>query len=104
MSLFGPKKPPQQQIPPVVSGPINRVPCPHCGKPNDFRELQQQQLLDTGHSVDCDHCGGMMVVAAVQPITMITVRKSNQRPKAGIAAPAQARTLSPAQAQRLLKR
>jgi hypothetical protein len=101
--MFGKKPQQPQQLPPVVSGPINRVPCPHCGKPNDFRELQQQQLLDTGHSCDCDHCGGLMVVAAIQPITMITVRKSNQRPKKGIPAPQQARTLSAAQAQRLLK-
>jgi hypothetical protein len=101
--MFG-KKPAPPQIPPVLSGPINRVPCPHCGKPNDFRELQQQQLLDTGHEADCDHCGGLMTIAGIQPVTMITVRKNMKRPKAGIAAPAQARTLSAAQTQRLLKR
>ncbi len=68
-----------QQLPPgtgkAVRGPIDRVPCPHCGKPNDFRVLQDQQLLDTGHQVFCDYCGYSCEVVQIQTMTFVAVRK-----------------------------
>lgn len=93
---------------PTTNGPINAVRCPHCGKPNDFRDLQQQQLLDTGHIAECDHCRRLMEVIRIAPVTIITVRASSgqpsQRRRPGQLPPArQATTLSPAQTRRLLK-
>lgn len=76
-----------QQIPAgkSVRGPIDRVPCPHCGKPNDFRVLQDQQLLDTGHQVFCDHCGYSCEVTQISHLTLVAVRKdpSGKRRAAG---------------------
>jgi hypothetical protein len=104
--------PPGQQRAPQpkwTQGSIDRVPCPHCGKPNDFRELEMQQLLDTGHRVICrgenpgEGCGRLMEVAAIRVIKVIAVRPAmgiapqNQRPVG------EARTISPAQLQRYLK-
>ena len=102
---------PPRQLPgpgqsPTTNGTIDAVRCPHCGKPNDFRVLQEQQLLDTGHEVECDHCHHLMEVAAIRPVTVITVRKEQQRRRAapGPATAQQASTLSPGQLRRLLGR
>jgi len=74
----------------TVQGPINSVPCPHCGKGNDLREMQAQTLLDTGHKFLCDHCNRSMEVLSIRTVTVVTVRRS--------AAPAGARP-SPQQPQ-----
>lgn len=92
--------PPQQR--PTTQGTVERMPCPHCGKPNDFRELDNQQCLDTGHKMSCDWCHHRM------EITMIRVVKFVQaRPIDGVAVPAlgaaQATTISPSQLRNLLK-
>lgn len=60
---------------PVVRGTLDSVPCPHCGKPNDYRILHEQQLLDTGHLCSCDHCGRMMEVARIAPMIVVSVRE-----------------------------
>lgn len=71
----------QQQIPgpahTVVQGMIEGVPCPHCGKKNDLRELEQQQLLDTGHQIACDFCQRSMEVTAIRKATIVAVRKTD---------------------------
>jgi hypothetical protein len=96
---------PRQQQPPSTAGPLHRVPCPHCGRGNDFRELEGQQLLDTGHKVICrgenpgEGCGQLMEVVAIQAVKMVAVkpiRVSDQQAR-------QALTMSPAQLQRYLK-
>jgi uncharacterized Zn finger protein len=80
-------------------GTIERVACPNCGRVNDFRELHQQQLLDTGHKVICESCGRLMEVVAIKVVTLIAVRPVlDTGPSAN-----QARTISPGQLQRLLK-
>lgn len=96
--------------PPTTSGPINGVRCPHCGKGNDFRDLQSQQLLDTGHVAECDHCHRLMEVIRIAPVTVITVRQASQQAQrratqlpAGPPATRQATTLSPAQTRKLLR-
>lgn len=94
---------PPQQLPPVTTGTIDRVPCPHCGKHNNFREIDGQQLLDTGSAFQCDHCNGMMEVARIVTTKIVSVRKSDVRARPGLPAPAQSTTLSPGQAQRLLR-
>jgi len=91
---------------PVVHGPMQAVPCPHCGKPNDFRALHEQQLMDTGNDAACDHCGNHMKIVRIAPVTMVSVRKTGATSinRGAAAQPAQpARTLSPAEARRLLK-
>lgn len=66
-----------------VRGPIDRVPCPHCGKPNDFREMKAQHLLDTGHRMFCDHCGHSMEVVQILAVEYVAVRRD---PNGGSAA------------------
>lgn len=67
---------PPKQIPPVTSGAIHQVPCPHCAKPNDFRDLQKDQLLEPGTKAVCDECGHNMQVVRVLPTTIVAVRKA----------------------------
>jgi predicted RNA-binding Zn-ribbon protein involved in translation (DUF1610 family) len=99
---------PGQQLPPTTQGRLEAVPCPHCGKTNSFATVASEQLLDTGHEFDCDHCGGMMEVVAITPVTMVKVRKSTRQSgmtRVAQSRPAQqARTLSPAATRKLLKR
>lgn len=66
--------PTQQQ--PSVHGPIDKVPCPSCGRPNDFRILESQQLLDTGHEVFCDHCGYSMIVTGIRQVKYVVVARN----------------------------
>ncbi len=81
--------PPPSALPKsVVQGPIDRVPCPSCGGSNDCRALQEQQLLDTGHTVDCDHCGMCMEVVRVQAVTIVAVRRDPMGRRAAPASPA----------------
>ncbi len=65
----------QQQLPRSLRGTIDRVPCPHCGKPQDFRILKDEQLLDTGHQIFCDWCGYSQLVTQIQTITTVAVCK-----------------------------
>lgn len=68
---------------PSVHGPVHAVPCPFCGKPNDFREIiEHLQVTDqlgegseTGQKVVCDECGQTMEVAQVKTVIMVQVRK-----------------------------
>lgn len=64
----------------TMSGPIDAVPCPACGKRNDFRKLDEQQLLDTGSDVECDECGRIMQVAAIRMVKAVQVRSSPNQP------------------------
>lgn len=81
------------------------MPCPNCGRPNDYRELEGQQLLDTGHKVICrgenpgEGCGQLMEVVAIQTLKVITVRPFRVTAQQH----GQALTMSPAQLQRYLK-
>jgi hypothetical protein len=108
MNRLPPGSVPRQQ-PKWTQGTIDRVPCPHCGRANDFRELKGQQLLDTGHEVICrseqagEGCGRMMVVAAIRDVTIVAVRPSQARAPCAQHAAGEARTMSPAQLQRFLK-
>jgi NAD-dependent SIR2 family protein deacetylase len=93
---------------PTTNGPINAVRCPHCGKNNDFRDMQSQQLLDTGAIADCDHCGRHMEVVSIRPVVVVTVRAASAnaqvtRIRQGGPAPRQATTLSPAAVKKLLR-
>lgn len=100
----------RRQTPPSTSGTIDRVPCPHCGSHVDFRTLQSEQLLDTGHEVSCDECSQIMEVTAIRPVTVVSVRRSTGRRAQQQASAGrrqipvrQATTLGPAATQRLLR-
>ncbi len=96
--------PGQQQVRAVTGGPIHGVLCPYCSAGIDCRDLQNQQLLDTGSEIECDKCHYLSVVATIQPIVYVTVRPTGRRANTA-AAPAmvrQATTISQAQAQRLI--
>lgn len=65
-------------------GKIDSVPCPHCGRPNDFRDTDEF-LFDpmTGASAvksdkptfACDHCSRIMEVVHVEKTIIVAVRK-----------------------------
>jgi len=68
-----------------TNGPIDRVPCPWCGKPNDFRE-SDHLLVEANESMgqgdpggqpifNCDHCDQPMRVASVKSIKIIFLRQ-----------------------------
>lgn len=63
----------------TTQGPVSSVPCPHCGKAMDFRELKNQQLLDTGHRCICDHCDRLVEVVGMQMIEVVVVRPRPDR-------------------------
>lgn len=64
---------------PTTSGPSHAVPCPFCGKTNDFRDTLSgfggQQLGDSGDDVSCDHCNNVMRIVKIQTIPHVTVRQ-----------------------------
>lgn len=60
-----------------VHGPIDRTPCPHCGKGIDLRDARDQNLLDTGKFVECDFCRRWSEVCAVQTVTVVSLRRTN---------------------------
>lgn len=79
----------------AIQGTIDRVPCPHCGKGQDFRVLQQQQLLDTGHQLFCDFCGRSQEIVRIITVTHVAVR---QDPSGKVRPTAHNRQLTPQQA------
>jgi len=94
--------PPKQQIPPTTKGPQHAVPCPTCGHPNDFRELNEHRA-ETGDFAECDRCSAVMEIVAMQNVTVVHVRRRpdiQPRPREKIG---QSRTISPAQMRRLLR-
>lgn len=65
-----------------TSGPADRVPCPHCRQPQDFRAHMSGgnwgNTLETGMVCSCDHCGKHYTVAGVRPVVMVTLRQHNR--------------------------
>jgi len=67
---------------PEIKGPVHAVPCPRCGKPNDFRELAENlkqssslgDMAEKGQIVTCDFCDQNMEVAGIFTTTIISVR------------------------------
>jgi phage terminase large subunit GpA-like protein len=77
-----PKPPPLPPRQGTTHGPLHKVPCPHCGKPNDFRPLAGEeqgmsgwgdQGLETGATIECDHCRRLSKIAGVERITVVTL-------------------------------
>lgn len=79
-------QPPQQQPQASTQGPIEKVPCPWCGKENDCRVLADgeagedrvsgwgSQGLEQGATIDCDHCGRFSKVIGMRKITIIRLQ------------------------------
>jgi len=88
----------------TTGGPIDAVKCPSCGRPNDFRDIHAQQLLDTGHTLKCDHCRRIMKVTAMRVIHLVQVAVDGATApnRTRLPPPRQATTLGPAATQRLL--
>lgn len=72
---------PPQGPAPQTNGPIHKVPCPHCGKPQDFRELNTQEgtTIYPGTECFCDDCGWGIVIAGVQKVTVLSLTPTNKR-------------------------
>lgn len=81
-----PQRPRPNAPPPPGSarrGKIDAVPCPHCGRPLDFRDNADETLggtgwggdggLETGSMVTCDHCNRLCKVIAVERVTLVTL-------------------------------
>lgn len=97
-----PPPPPQRPMSPKhTSGTVDRVPCPHCGRPNDLRALRDQMLLIEEAQFDCDHCGRVMEFLGMKSIQVVTVRQTQRRDLQGavkrVAPVQEARTTSIAQ-------
>lgn len=73
-------------------GFLHAVPCPHCGQPNDMREIHEMmgQGFEPGLKASCDHCHRNMQVTAVQPTVVVHVRQAEgmSDPNAGGGIPA----------------
>lgn len=99
--------------PPMTGGPIHGVPCPHCGTPNDLRDLDAQNLLDTGNEIVCSpvdgaigtkHCGRMFVVSRIQMVKVVQVVPSSNQPRRAQQQAMPASTVSPSLLKRLIGR
>jgi hypothetical protein len=102
---------PQQRQPPTVNGPVHHVPCPHCGRRNDLRELDSQNLLDTGSEIICSpvdgapntgHCGRLFAVVGIRAVKFVVVAPLHKPARAGLPAAQPARAVAPGLLQRLL--
>ncbi len=70
----------------ATKGPIHAVPCPHCGHPNNLTGLQQQigAAFEPGALLDCDKCGMVSVVVAVQPVVFVALKQDPKGRRRGV--------------------
>jgi hypothetical protein len=60
-------------------GPVDALPCPWCGRPNDMREGGQEgwggefkpDELGAGNVYSCDHCKRRFVLNSVQSLVWL---------------------------------
>lgn len=95
---------PGQGMPPSTHGPVNEVPCPHCGKPQDLRELDSQQLLDTGHDIVCEFCQRVYIVCRIVMVKVVALKPSMTPARQSQQAAQPARTIGPRVLNKLLGR
>jgi uncharacterized Zn finger protein len=53
---------------PTVQGPVDAVPCAHCGNPQDFRELE---ILAHGVGAECDNCGKVSEIVDIRKVIVV---------------------------------
>lgn len=75
-------------MPKRTHGPVDDVPCPHCGAPNDLRGLAKDRPLDVGHQIQCtsesdpaSHCRRVFIVTAIRDVTVVSVAKHAAKPQ-----------------------
>lgn len=59
----------------TTSGPLHAVPCAHCGAKQDARELDAQQLIETGQGLVCDNCKRTSTIVGVRQTKVIVLRQ-----------------------------
>ncbi len=61
----------------TCDGPVHKVPCPHCGKPNDLRDLQRDvgESFEPGLTYECDSCRLINHITSVTPVLVVRVRQ-----------------------------
>jgi hypothetical protein len=69
----------------TTKGALHSVPCPHCGRHNDFRPLAPSRAgggagegdygLENGAIIGCDFCKRKSVIVNVQTVTIVTLRQ-----------------------------
>ena len=75
------QQPARQQ---VTRGPLHAVPCPHCGRKQDFRSLADSSqggvgwggMMESGAKVDCDKCGRTAVIHTIAQVTVVKLKKA----------------------------
>lgn len=59
----------------MVNGPLHAVPCAHCGRPNDLRDLDGQKILEVGSGLVCDHCGRTSKIAGIKELKIVVLKQ-----------------------------
>lgn len=67
-------QPPPKEVK-CTRGPHTAVPCPHCGKPNDFEPQKDLGTIERGQVFDCDHCGRKVEIHQVQTVTVVYLKQ-----------------------------
>ena len=52
-----------------VQGPVNKVPCAHCGQVMDLTELIED--IGRGTSITCDHCEKNSEVVDIRKVVVV---------------------------------
>jgi hypothetical protein len=62
----------------TVNGPVNAVPCAHCGLPQNYEELEQARAeeglapeVPKGAKIECDECGKLSEVVNIRKIVVV---------------------------------
>ena len=53
----------------TVQGPINKVPCAHCGQPMDLSDLHEE--IGRGVSIECDYCSRNSEVVDIRKVIVL---------------------------------
>lgn len=53
----------------TLQGPVNKVPCAHCGQPMDLTELMED--IARGVSVTCDHCEKDSEIVDIRKVVVV---------------------------------
>jgi len=58
-----------------TKGTVASCACPWCLKPNDFRDVEDIGV-EAGNTFTCDHCKKIFMIAKVQPVKMIWLKRT----------------------------
>jgi hypothetical protein len=53
----------------MVQGPVDAVPCAHCGNPQDLRELEAP--LAHGLGFECDNCRRISEIVDIRKVIVV---------------------------------